>query len=117
MNHRVVMVLIFLLFIPIVYAGNGCCGETLNGDSCFYTSEENCATPDYFNENSLCEETSFCGSGCCVSDYGCFEGSGEYSCALDSGEYFEGKECSSIDSCEMVCWTDKSFLSCFSYIQ
>ena len=103
MHKRGMILFVLLLIIPIVDANNGCCGETITGDSCVYTSEDNCATSNYFNENGLCEETAFCGSGCCVSLNGCFEGSGEYTCVLDSGEFFKDQMCSSIDSCQMVC--------------
>src|SRR3989338_4116666 len=102
-RETILLFIILFLLAPFVFAENGCCGETFSGESCRYTVEENCATEDYF-ETGLCEDISWCGSGCCVSsDGGCAEGAGEYSCAFVGGEYFSKQTCSSISACEKVC--------------
>ncbi|MDP3728988.1 MAG: hypothetical protein Q8R18_06080, partial [bacterium] len=103
MKRGIVIVLFIISLVTFVYAENGCCGETFSGESCRYTSEENCATVDYF-DTSACEEVSWCGSGCCVSaEGGCAEGAGDYSCTLIGGDYFSAQACSSVPSCEKVC--------------
>ena len=96
-----IFVVLFLI-VPFVFAANGCCGETVSENTCVYTSEENCDTPSYFNENAQCEDTSFCGVGCCEKPDGlCSEGAGEYSCDVVDGEW-SGGSCDSLDSCEKV---------------
>jgi len=80
---------------------NGCCPLTFAGDSCRYTSESNCA--EGFVANVLCEESDVCSTGCCVSSNGCFDGAGEYTCSLNSGNFFEAVECSTLEACEMTC--------------
>ena len=93
-------VVIFL--VSCVYAEeNGCCPLTFAGDSCRYTSESNCA--EGFVANVLCEESDVCSIGCCVSSNGCFDGTGEYTCSLNSGNFFESVECSTLEACEMTC--------------
>ncbi|HIH14813.1 MAG: hypothetical protein QT08_C0009G0060 [archaeon GW2011_AR17] len=113
-RETILLFIILFLLAPFVFAENGCCGETFSGESCRYTVEENCATEDYF-ETGLCEDISWCGSGCCVSsDGGCAEGAGEYSCALAEGEFFSEQECSSVSSCDDVCCqlnSDYSYIS------
>ncbi len=97
--------LFFLVFlIPLVYATNGCCGETISGDTCVYAPEEDCATPNYF-DNAPCESVSWCGTGCCVKiDGGCAEGAGEYSCVVvEGGDYSDKQLCSTQSSCDEVC--------------
>ncbi|MBT3324039.1 hypothetical protein HN681_03515 [archaeon] len=97
-----IFVVLFLI-VPFVFAANGCCGETVSGNTCVYTSEDSCDTPSYFNENAQCEDTSFCGVGCCEKPDGlCSEGAGEYSCDVVDGEW-SGGSCDSLDSCEKVC--------------
>lgn len=115
MKRGIVLVLFLISLVPFVSAENGCCGETVSGDSCVYTVDSNCVTADYFSAGASCEGVSWCGTGCCVtSDGGCGEGAGEYSCALIDGEFFDGQECSAISSCDDVCCqlnSDYSYVS------
>jgi len=46
----------------------GCCEVDLNGVQCSTTTETNCAQDSNFAENTQCEATSFCQSGCCYDD-------------------------------------------------
>ncbi len=111
---RWVYVVVFLFLVSFVYAEtNGCCQVTTSGDSCVYTSESNCADANYFSSGALCENTNECSTGCCVISEGCFEGTGEYTCSLSSGIFYDGQECSGVSECEMTCCkfgSDYSFI-------
>jgi len=103
MKRWLLFVSFLILLLPFVAAANGCCAETVFGDTCIYTAEENCATPEYFSTTG-CEEAAFCGTGCCVrSDGGCAEASGEYSCDVAGGVFFDGQGCDQISGCDLVC--------------
>ncbi|MBI5797294.1 hypothetical protein HZA98_00130 [Candidatus Woesearchaeota archaeon] len=94
---------VVLLVLPFVFASNGCCGQSVSGDTCVYTSSENCATADSFSSYS-CEGTAFCSTGCCVtSDGNCGENTGQYTCAAASGEFFSGQSCDAVSSCAKTC--------------
>jgi len=108
-----IYVFVFLFLISFVCAeNNGCCLLTDAGDSCRYTTESNCV--DVFFSGALCENTDSCRTGCCVSSEGCFEETGAYTCDLNSGDFFDGQECSSLSACQMTCCkvgSDYSFMN------
>ena len=104
---------VFLFLVSFGYAeNNGCCLLTSAGDSCVYTTENNCAE-DFFN-GVLCENTDSCRTGCCISEEGCFEETADYTCSLNSGEFFDDQICSAFETCQMTCCkvgTDYSFMN------
>ena len=110
---RWIYLFVFLFWVSFVYADtNGCCQLTFAGDSCRYTSESSCA--EGFISGALCEHTDACSVGCCVSSEGCFEGDPKYTCSLNSGDFFDGQVCSSLENCQMTCCkfgSDYSFMN------
>lgn len=55
--------------IPLVSANNlGCCDKTINNERCAITIPELCTPGRLFAENVMCDQTSFCKTGCCVDD-------------------------------------------------
>ena len=104
---------VFLFLVSFGYAeNNGCCLLTTAGDSCVYTTESNCAE-DFVN-GALCENTDACRTGCCISEEGCFEETADYTCSLNSGEFFDDQICSAFETCQMTCCkvgSDYSFMN------
>ncbi len=91
-------------FVRAEGSGNVCCEETTSGDSCVYTSEDNCAE-DSIQASTSCEQTEFCKTGCCISDVGqCSKGVAQATCdSIDGYTWQEGSDCSTVDSCQKNC--------------
>lgn len=57
--------------IPLVSGidvGLGCCDKTINNERCAVTIPELCTPGRLFAANTMCDQTSFCKTGCCVDD-------------------------------------------------
>ncbi len=92
-----------LSFVSAEGSGNVCCEETVAGDTCVYTSEENCAE-DSIQASTTCELTAFCKAGCCISDLGqCSKGVAQATCdSIEGYTWSEGSDCA-VESCQKNC--------------
>lgn len=80
-----------------------CCEKTKSGESCVYTSSENCDRR-FKSSNEECSESSFCETGCCFNDDGtCSNSASKSTCESKSGLFNKGISCSSIQLCNKGC--------------
>jgi len=80
-----------------------CCEETIAGNSCQFTSQDQCNT-QLKSAPTLCEETSFCEIGCCISENTglCNLASSRRDCEKIKGIYKQGAECN-VQECKKGC--------------
>ncbi len=81
-----------------------CCAETVSGESCVYTSSDNCA-PGSQSAAASCEQTSFCKLGCGFDqeDGLCFNNMPKFSCENKEGCSWSPEADCDIPQCERGC--------------
>lgn len=89
--------------VDAAQAGDVCCEETRTGSTCQEAPPEQC-NPDFAMSPTLCENTNFCDSGCCVSPTTglCNKGTGKRDCERMDGLFDDDGLCN-IEDCEMGC--------------
>jgi len=85
---------------------SGCCLLTKEGESCRYVSYDKCQEDAKFSPNIVCENTDYCGLGCCISPDGiCSFGVSKGTCeAIKGYEWHEESACTS-EQCAKGCCT------------
>lgn len=78
----------------------GCCQTTNHGDTCVYTTQNNCN--ENFLEETQCEDSPACNTGCCVIDGQCANTVSTQTCQSQGGTYF-GTSCSEVSTCTQGC--------------
>jgi hypothetical protein len=80
-----------------------CCEQTIAGDSCVYTNVDNC-NQDYNAEMfKRCEDTDYCGLGCCIKDDGsCSKQTSKAACELQGFKWSPDSECN-VAECQKGC--------------
>ena len=80
-----------------------CCEETVSGNSCQFTSSDQCNT-QFKSAPTLCEDTSFCEIGCCLSENTglCNQATSRRDCEKINGIFNQGAECN-IQECKKGC--------------
>ncbi|HLC22446.1 MAG TPA: hypothetical protein VJJ79_01600, partial [Candidatus Nanoarchaeia archaeon] len=80
-----------------------CCEMTSSGESCLYTSEDNCESPES-PAASTCEQTSYCATGVCVSDIGqCSDGVARATCESNDGYSWYDAASAELLQCQKEC--------------
>ncbi len=79
---------------------SGCCETTNRGDTCVYTTQNNCA--GNFQEGTQCEDASACNTGCCVVNGQCGSTVSSETCQSQGGTFFN-QQCSAVSSCSQGC--------------
>ncbi len=106
---------IFMIFILVLVTftvsdlkevkadGNVCCEQTVDGDNCIYTSQDNCDSSSLMASTS-CEQTSYCKVGCCISDEGkCSKSVSKATCeGIEDYSWQDGATCE-VDACKKNC--------------
>ncbi len=96
-------------------SNNVCCELTKPGDSCVYTSRDQCNTQNGRQISPLrCEDSFFCVDICCVDQNSCSPNTPKSSCQTRTNtRIFSDNTCLSVSQCNLGCCTvgnDKRFI-------
>ncbi len=94
------------LIQPVKAESKVCCEKTAAGsiygeESCIFTEPTNC-NPSYRSSGVACEQTDYCGSGCCIVDGECNKNTPRSTCLNAEGAWYPGIDCS-IPKCQKGC--------------
>lgn len=111
MRKLVLTFFVFLILVSAVVAQDACCEKTLDGLTCRYTDSESCDA-NYLSTFALCEQTSFCDVGTCISSEAgqCFPNTPRAVCEEQGYTWHEGSM-DSLAQCQQGCCTigDQAF--------
>jgi hypothetical protein len=112
-SKAIFQIYIFLIYTIISVVSFGsveaaedvCCEETIDGEFCVYTDEDNCKAGSS-RASVTCDKTNFCALGCCLdtADGGCTDNVGKANCenTLDS-IYYGSFSCDKVGYCDKGC--------------
>ena len=94
------------LIQPVKAESKVCCEKTkedsaYGGIYCQYTVPDNCDS-GYRSTGVACEQTDYCGTGCCIVDGGCNRNTPKSTCLDEDGAWYPGIECD-IPRCQIGC--------------
>ncbi len=104
MIYLIIFVTITISPISAQSSNNLCCEKGKNGESCQYLSAEKCdTTVRASNSPAVCEETSYCAVGCCVTQDGCSKSVPQATCLAKGGKWDPDSTCELLSQCEKNC--------------